>query len=211
MAYVYEIVNLINNKKYIGFCSKTPDQSKNYYGSGILINSAIKKYGKQNFIKRIIKLFDTVNEARLYEEYLIQETNAIEDPNFYNLTKGGYGGFSETAKQKQKSIESRKKISESNKGRIVSTETRKKLSEKLKGTKPWNTGIPRSEETKKKLSLALKNKPLTDQHRQNISNAQKGRKYRITTCPYCNKSGGVNVMQKWHFDKCKHFSRISHL
>lgn len=22
-------------------------------------------------------------------------------------------------------------------------------------------------------------------------------------CPHCNKSGGVNVMKRWHFDKCK--------
>lgn len=208
MAYVYEIVNLLNNKKYIGFCSKTPETSKNYYGSGTLINLAIKKYGKQNFIKRIIKQFDTVNEARIYEERLILEINAIEDPNFYNLTKGGFGGFSENAIQKQRSAESRKKISKSNKGRIVSNETRKIISEKLKGTKPWNTGIPRSDETKKKLSFALKNKPLTDQHRQNISNAQKGRIYKSSTCPYCKKTGGVNVMQRWHFNNCKQFSQI---
>ena len=22
-------------------------------------------------------------------------------------------------------------------------------------------------------------------------------------CPYCNKEGGVNVMKRWHLDRCK--------
>jgi len=203
MPYVYEIKNLIDSKKYIGFCSKTPDTSLNYYGSGKLINHAIKKYGKENFQKTILKEFNNELDSRLYEEYLIKKYNAINNPEYYNLTKGGYGGFSENCKKRQQSVEARRKISEANTGRFVSAETRKKLHDKLKGTKPWNTGIPRSEETKRKLSKALKNKSLTDQHRKNISAAQKGREYKISTCPHCGKSGGVNVMQRWHFTKCK--------
>jgi group I intron endonuclease len=211
MPYVYEIQNLIDNKKYIGFCSKTPNKSLNYFGSGNLINRAIKKYGKENFQKIILKEFNNEYDARLYEEYLIRKHNAIADPMYYNLTKGGGGGFSENCKTRQKSIETREKISKSNTGRIVSEETRKKLHDKLKGTKPWNTGIPRSEETKRKLSEALKNKSLTEQHRKNISNAQKGKEYKISTCTHCGKSGGVNVMQRWHFDKCKLNSQINHV
>ena len=211
MPYVYQTENLINNKKYIGFSSKTPEMSLLYYGSGYLLNTAIKKYGKENFIKTIIKEFNTIDEARKYEEYLIERCDAINNINYYNLTKGGYGGFSENAIIKQRSAETRKKISESLKGRVVSNQTRKILSDKLKGTKPWNTGIPRSESTKQKLSAILKNKPLTQQHKENISKAQQGREYKISICPYCNKSGGVNVMQRWHFDNCKFkFSHISH-
>lgn len=172
MPYVYQTENLINNKKYIGFSSKTPETSLLYYGSGYLLNTAIKKYGKENFIKTIIKEFNTIDEARKYEEYLIERCDAINNINYYNLTKGGYGGFSENAIIKQRSAETRKKISESLKGRVVSNQTRKILSDKLKGTKPWNTGIPRSESTKQKLSAILKNKPLTQQHKENISKAQ---------------------------------------
>jgi hypothetical protein len=32
---------------------------------------------------------------------------------------------------------------------------------------------------------------------------QKGYKHALTTCPHCNKVGGVNTMKKYHFDKCK--------
>lgn len=31
-----------------------------------------------------------------------------------------------------------------------------------------------------------------------------GQKKKQVTCPHCNKIGGVNVMVRWHFDKCKH-------
>jgi group I intron endonuclease len=204
MPYVYEIKSLIDGKKYIGFSSKTPAASLNYYGSGDLINRAIKKYGKENFQKTILQEFDKEKDAREYEEFLIETYDAVNNPNYYNLTKGGFGGFSEKAKINQRSEETRRKISESNKNRVVSTQTKELLSKKLKGIKPWNTGIPRSDETKQKLSIALKNKPLTAEHRKNISKSQLGREYRLSTCPHCNKTGGVNVMQRWHFTNCKY-------
>jgi group I intron endonuclease len=204
MPYVYETSNLITNKKYIGYCSKTPETSKSYLGSGSVLKTAIKKYGKENFQKIILKEFDNNLDARLYEEFLIKKYNAINSTEYYNLTKGGSGGFSENAKIKQRSVETRKKISDSNKGRKVSEKTKNLLSKTLKGTKPWNTGIPRSTETKQKLSTALKGKSLSQQHKDNISKAQIGREYKISVCPHCNKSGGVNVMQRWHFNNCKY-------
>lgn len=203
MAYVYQTTNLVNNKKYIGFCSKTPNESTTYLGSGVMLSRAIDKYGRENFKKEILKEFDNENDARLFEEQCISDVNAVENDEYYNLTKGGYGGFSELAKERQQSPETRAKISKANRGRTVSEKTKKILSEKLKGTKPWNTGKEHSAETKEKLSKALKGKPLTQEHRENISKAQKGRVYRKSTCPHCGKVGGVNVMQKWHFDNCK--------
>jgi hypothetical protein len=203
MPYVYETCNLITNCKYIGYCSKNPNNSKSYLGSGKVLNSAIKKYGKENFQKTILKEFETENEARLYEEYLIDKYDAVNSLNYYNLTKGGFGGWSVQSRINQKSLATRKKISESQKGKIISAATREKLSKKLKGTKPWNTGISRPDETKKKLSKALLGRKITQEHKDNISKAQKGREYKISTCPHCNKKGGVNVMQRWHFNNCK--------
>jgi len=99
--------------------------------------------------------------------------------------------------------ETRKKISDANKGKVVSEETKKKIhktklnngvykrqSERLKGTEPWNkgkTGV--SEETSKKMSESRKG--------NNIN-------HKKVICPYCNKSGGSNIMSRWHFDNCKH-------
>jgi len=34
------------------------------------------------------------------------------------------------------------------------------------------------------------------------NNAMYGRKHKLITCPYCGKTGAVNVMKRWHFEKC---------
>tara|TARA_Y100001938_G_scaffold133516_1_gene192982 strand:+ start:109 stop:258 length:150 start_codon:yes stop_codon:yes gene_type:complete len=47
---VYKITNNINERVYIG---KDINDNPNYLGSGILIKKAIRKYGKDNFIKEI--------------------------------------------------------------------------------------------------------------------------------------------------------------
>jgi hypothetical protein len=118
--YVYITTNLINNKKYIGVSiTKNQIKSKTYLGSGIILKTAIKKYGKENFKKEIIKTFDNEISARDYEKFLISELNAIESIDYYNLVSGGYGGG---VKKHPVSDETREKISKSLKGHKLSKE-----------------------------------------------------------------------------------------
>ena len=49
---IYIVTNLINNKIYIG---KESRNRNNYFGSGLLINRAIEKYGIINFKKEILE------------------------------------------------------------------------------------------------------------------------------------------------------------
>lgn len=91
--YIYEIENLINHKKYIGkrhcHCKIEDDD---YMGSGVLIKKAIAKYGKQNFVKRILMICDSEQEAYEAEREIIQANNAHISNQYYNLASGGYGG-----------------------------------------------------------------------------------------------------------------------
>ena len=64
--------------------------------------------------------------------------------------------MSESQKGRTLSEETRKKISEAKKGRIFSAETRKKLSEAKKGRVTWNKGLTLSEEHRRKISEAMK-------------------------------------------------------
>ena len=86
---VYKITNLINSKIYIG--KDTTSDSK-YFGSGLLINRAIKKYGKENFIKEVIDETTDYDELSEKEIYWIEKYNSTDREIGYNISKGGDGG-----------------------------------------------------------------------------------------------------------------------
>jgi hypothetical protein len=33
---------------------------------------------------------------------------------------------------------------------------------------------------------------------------RKGDKQKVIICPYCEKSGGISNMKRWHFENCKY-------
>lgn len=84
---VYKTTNCINGKTYIGK-HKTRDLNDDYLGSGKMLKNAIKKYGKENFQKEILFVFNTEIEANQAEEMLVEM-----GPQSYNLKRGGEGGF----------------------------------------------------------------------------------------------------------------------
>ena len=92
--YFYKITNNINNHFYYGVHC-TNNINDNYMGSGKRLNFAKKKYGLENFSKEILIFFNSKEEAFEYEEQIVNET-LINDPNCYNLTKGGHGSWSHT-------------------------------------------------------------------------------------------------------------------
>lgn len=86
---IYKITNKINGKWYIG---KDASNRPYYFGSGVAIKNAISKYGKESFEKTIIEECSSLEELNIKEIYWISKTNAVEDPNSYNIAKGGEGG-----------------------------------------------------------------------------------------------------------------------
>lgn len=93
---IYKITNLINNKVYIGQSSdpnrRFLEHSINYGSKGgkdnkkSLINFAIRKYGKENFILEILESnIENYNER---EQYWISFFNS-KTPNGYNISSGG--------------------------------------------------------------------------------------------------------------------------
>ena len=86
---IYKITNLINGKWYIGQDSKN---NPNYFGSGILIKKALKKYGKNNFYKEILQILSnnsTREDLNKAEQWWIEKLNAVSDENSYNIANGG--------------------------------------------------------------------------------------------------------------------------
>lgn len=89
-----------------------------------LVHSAIKKYGIENIKIKILKENISISEANILEKKFILEYGTIA-PNGYNLRDGGENSsISETTKQRLSLI---------NKGKEMSEDTRKKISEYQKG------------------------------------------------------------------------------
>ena len=85
--YLYKIMNLINNKIYIGAHS-TYDLHDGYLGSGLALKLSIKKHGKENFKKEILQYFDDRDSLLLRESEIVNE-DFIKRDDTYNIICGG--------------------------------------------------------------------------------------------------------------------------
>jgi group I intron endonuclease len=144
---IYKITNNINGKIYIG---KDTKNNKNYFGSGIVIKQAIKKYGKKNFTKEILEECDNYNELNEKEIKWISIFNSTDKNIGYNRSYGG-DGFSGITE------DTIKKIIEKNTGKKRTEETKKKISDS-------NKDKPKSEEHKKSLSKAWEKRKIEHPH-----------------------------------------------
>jgi hypothetical protein len=204
--FVYITTNLKNGKQYIGSHS-TDIINDGYLGSGRYFLKTVKKEGKENFKREIIKKCDSILEARNLEAINIEKYNTLY-PYGYNLSPKGGLGFNGAIL----SEETKQKISKANKGKIRTLEMRKNISEAGKGKNGW-TGKHHTKESKEKISKSLKNKMSGEKHhyygkhrseetKQKISDSLKGRKIPDNTrqklkeaslnvkkikCPHCQK------------------------
>lgn len=95
--YLYKITNNINKKYYYGIHC-TNDLDDGYMGSGKILHQAYEKYGIENFTKEIIQYCSSLKEVSDLEKEIVNET-LINDPQCYNIIKGGYYLDEETLKQ----------------------------------------------------------------------------------------------------------------
>jgi hypothetical protein len=91
---VYKTTNLISGREYIGKHSQKTDPYifDGYLGSGTALKSAIEKYGRENFKRETLFVFDLEQEA--FEKELELVNDATVD-YLYNIKNGGIGGFSD--------------------------------------------------------------------------------------------------------------------
>lgn len=174
---IYMTINLINNKFYIG---KDAKNDETYYGSGKILKQAIKKYGKENFIKLVIE--ECLSEIELCEReiYWIEFYNSIK--NGYNIALGGKGGDTITNHPYKDIIaeeHSRKmKLKEYNtrtgkKFGKLSDETKDKIRKKLIG-KSWGN---HTDASKEKISKKAKGRIVSQETKEKISQAKIGKNW----------------------------------
>ena len=91
-GYIYKITNTINNKIYIGK-HKSETFDLRYWGGGIALNAAYKKYGKKNFTREILEWCETAELLNDREIFWISEFNACDPSIGYNCSPGGDGAI----------------------------------------------------------------------------------------------------------------------
>lgn len=181
---IYQIVNNINGKRYIG-AHQTKNLDDGYMGSGIGIKRAIDKYGKENFTKEILYFCDGIDEMYEVELYLVNE-DIVSDSNYYNMTIGGRGGFHHINSVPRENPMHNKHIVENVRNALIKTrnsnkEYYDKISIKnLELATKSNIGRKHSKETINKRVDSLKKyyeshdhvskgKPMKESHRDKIS------------------------------------------
>lgn len=133
--FIYETTNALNGKKYRGV-HVTKKLEDGYIGSGVLLKKAIAKYGKQNFTRKILEMFDSKEEAYSAERNYVDE-KWIASQKTYNLKLGGMGGSSV--------------------GRVFSDTHKARISTSRKGKSAgWTQNKEQAKEVGKKISEAKK-------------------------------------------------------
>lgn len=192
MYYIYKVTNIINNKVYIGrhlVRSKVYEaESDSYYGSGVYIKRALKKYGKINFKKEVLEYLETREDADVRERYWIQYYNSTDSDIGYNLSKGGTGFDAESSQyarsrmtDEQKHLRAEKtkqtyqdptirnRVSEKSKRQWAekSVEQREEITRKMK--EYWKSG---GSDKRREYFRKLKQNP--EAYSQYINNVKKG-------------------------------------
>lgn len=171
---IYKITNTVNNKIYVGKLNDKENFDK-YWGSGILIGRAIKKYGLSNFKKEILErvINGDLNDR---EKFWIRTLNSFDIRIGYNLTAGGDGGDVFTKKPKYLQDITRKRTSKAHKGKKQNSEWIRKRISKIKGKGNGMFGKKLSSDTLQKISKKLKGRIFTQEHRENMRYSKFGDK-----------------------------------
>ena len=92
--FVYKVTNLINGRIYIGSkCTNRNDLDPDYLCSGNYIVSAVKKYGKENFVREILSFHNSKEELYQAETAAIRKNfQCLVSNGGYNISNGAFGG-----------------------------------------------------------------------------------------------------------------------
>lgn len=169
---VYLTTNLVNNKIYVGVHS-TYNLDDGYLGSGRILKSAVKKYGRKHFKREVLYYCLESNHAYEFETQIVDLT-FINSKDTYNTSIGGKGG-----------------------SKIMTEERRLNISKSKIGKPAPNKGIPMSDAQKKKLSDTRKKMDITytEEHKKKISE--------ISILRGCSKGINNGMFGKTHSEETK--------
>ena len=164
---VYRTTNTLNGKYYIGKHKQSGNEFDGYLGSGNILKRAINKYGRDNFVRETLAVFECERDCYLAEKEILKECWSSD--NCYNLESGGRGG--KTVSDESRAIMKKSALERGPHGPHTE-ETKRKMSENH--CSPGMTGRSHKEESKIKVSASLTGYKHTAETCANMSAAKKG-------------------------------------
>jgi hypothetical protein len=228
--YTYLIKHRPTGKVYYGFrcANKTEpheDLWKQYFTSSSKIQQLIEETGVDSFDIEIRQVFESKEQAVLWETKVLRRCKVLEDDRWINQNIAGYivpteesrKKISDYHKDKPKSDEHKQKLSASQKGKpknsqvYKSLEYRELMSKLKSGKGNGRFGLEVSEETRQKISEAKKGKqtahnkglPMSEEQKA-ILRETKERNKVVLTCEVCSKT-----MRASHFKMYGHGENCS--
>lgn len=148
---VYQIRNLINEKKYIGQASDLGKREVQHFKRlnrndhyNKHLQRSYNKHGKENFTFEIL-IYCELSELTMYEQFFVDKEEKYFLYNIRIKCVNSNLGI-------RCSNETKKKLSKINQGKRVTDETKNKISKSLSGKSHFLYGKHRSEEARKKMS-----------------------------------------------------------
>lgn len=228
--YTYHLFHKPTKKHYYGVRTAkdcNPDELwKTYFSTSKIVKSLREQYGDNSFDYEVRKLFETPEDALEWETKFLTKINAAEREDWLNRHNGGNTFTTVNKSSWNKGIPHpeivRKKIAEKRKpyvgelhpmfGRQHTDESKKKMSlniDKRFGKDNHFFGKKHSDKTKQIISEKNKGNPsprkgviLSDEQKKKQSDSMRNKPKLI--CPYCNKTGSVSGMKRYHFSNCKY-------
>lgn len=165
-GYIYITLDQKRNKVYIGHKIGLVENSINYFGSGKVIKLILKKRGTYFLKKTILGVCYTLEELLECETECKYFFNSFNPIYGYNISKKDRAPMHD----RKHTIESRKKMSESQ-----------------SGEKSWVYGTTRPSSTKNKISNSLLNHEVKVETKNKISIANTKKEAKIYICENCGK------------------------
>ncbi len=150
-------------------------------------------YGEPDVIE-VTQIFDTGEEAREFEEMVIEDANAVDDLRWLNRTNKGKDFFCEYHPSGWKHTDQAKEAM-----RLSKLGNRNPMFGKPNSAFQGHT---HSELTKMRMSESHKGRKKSDAMRSRLSEYAKNHRL-IVRCEYCGKETHINLYSRWHGNRCK--------
>lgn len=174
--YTYYLYHIPTRLKYYGSqYGKGSDPIElwvTYFTSSKKVKALISQYGKDSFIVKIRKIFDTRESALRWEATFLSKIDARNRADWLNQHNGDGKFYC-----KGHTDDTKKKLRRINLGKTMSEDTKKKISIKGLGKKlPFRVRGKRSDTTKEKIRKANIGQIRSNAAKMNMSVAAKNRK-----------------------------------